>query len=68
MCLSDQGKVDEARAVAAEAAAKMNPFPADDQNPLAGNVNHDRLIVWLACRQAQALLQPAAATDGPPPG
>ena len=35
-----QGKKDEARKLAIEAAAKMKPLPADEQNPLTGNADH----------------------------
>jgi len=35
MCLFRQGKSDEARKLATEAAATMRPLPADEKNPLA---------------------------------
>jgi tetratricopeptide (TPR) repeat protein len=56
MSLFRQGKKDEARKVATEAAATMKPLPADKQNPLAGGANHDDLILWLAYKEAKALL------------
>jgi hypothetical protein len=34
----------------------MKPFPADDQNPLADKADHDDLVLWMACREARALL------------
>ena len=40
MSLFRQGKEDEARKVAAEAAAKMKPLPKDKKNPLAGGADH----------------------------
>jgi hypothetical protein len=64
MSLFRQGKKDEARQLATEAAAKMKPLPADDKNPLAGGAEHDDLILWLACKEAKALIKFDAA---PPP-
>jgi hypothetical protein len=34
----------------------MKPLPADEQNPLAGNSNVDDLILWLAYKEAKALI------------
>jgi streptomycin 6-kinase len=56
MTLSRQGKDDEARRVATEALSRMRPLPSDEANPLAGGVNHDDLILWMACKEATALL------------
>ncbi len=56
MCLFRQGKKDEARTLATEAAAKMKPLPRDEQNPLASGATHDELILWLACKEAKALI------------
>ena len=56
-----QGKEDEARKLAAEAAAKMKPLPKDEKNPLAGNATPDDLILWLAYKEARALIQFDAA-------
>ena len=69
MSLFRQGKPDEARKLAIAAAAKMKPLPADEQNPLAGNANHDDLILWLAYKEAKAMIQFDAAPAAPaPPG
>jgi WD40 repeat protein/tetratricopeptide (TPR) repeat protein len=57
MSLFRQGKRDEARTLALAAAQKMNPPPMDEDNPLAGNVYQDELIVWLAYKEARALIQ-----------
>ena len=57
MSLFRQGKPDEARKLAIATAAKMKPLPADEENPLAGDPNHDHLILWLAYKEAKALLQ-----------
>jgi hypothetical protein len=61
MSLYRQGREAEARALAAEAASKMKPLPADEKNPMAGGANHDDLILWMACKEAQAML------ESPPP-
>jgi hypothetical protein len=64
MILFRQGKENEARKLAREAVAKMKPPPKDENNPLADNVTHDDLIVWLAYKEARALIKFDAA---PPP-
>jgi hypothetical protein len=56
MSLFQQGKKDEARQLALAAAAKMRPLPKDENNPLAGGLNADDLILWLAYKEAQALI------------
>jgi tetratricopeptide (TPR) repeat protein len=61
MSLFRQGKTDEARKLARAAAANMKPLPKDDMNPLAGNAGHDDLILWLAYKEAKALIQLDAA-------
>jgi serine/threonine protein kinase len=57
MSLFRQGKQAEARQLAIEAAAKMKPLPQDENDPLAGNANHDDLILWLAYKEARELLK-----------
>jgi tetratricopeptide (TPR) repeat protein len=64
MSLFHQGRKDEARALVAATEAKMKPFPADEQNPLA-RADHDDLILWLACREAKALLSPKENLNSP---
>ena len=64
MSLFRQGKNDEARKLAAAAAATMKPLPADEQNPLANNASPDDLILWLAYKEAKALIPFDSA---PPP-
>jgi hypothetical protein len=66
MSLSRQGKPDEARQLAIAAAAKMNPLPADELNPLAGNATYDDVILWLAWKEARTLLKLEAAPAEPP--
>ena len=68
MSLHRRGLVDEARKLATGAAATMKPLPADDKNPLAGGADHDDLILWLACKEAKALIgfdPPPAAPSSP---
>ena len=84
-----QGKTDLPRKLATEAAAKMNPLPVneqnplvagtgpragvatyapyqvDEQNPLAGGAGHDDLIMWLAYKEAKAMI-PFDATPAAP--
>ncbi len=57
MGLFRQGKIDLARQLATQAAAKMKPLPVDEQNPLAGGADHDDLIMWLAYKAANAMLK-----------
>jgi WD40 repeat protein len=57
MSLFQQGKENEARKLATETVAKMTPLPKDENNPLAGNVSHDDLILWLAYKEAKALIK-----------
>ena len=58
MCLFQKGKRDEARTLFNATAAKMKPYPADEKNPHADDEAHgDDLILWLAYREAKALLQ-----------
>jgi hypothetical protein len=64
MSLFQQGKKDEARKLATEAATKMKPLPKYEKNPLAGGASADDLILWLAYKEAKALIQFDAA---PPP-
>jgi hypothetical protein len=61
MSLFRQGKPDEARQLAIAAAATMKPLPTDEQKPLAYGATHDDLILWLAYREAKALIQFDAA-------
>jgi tetratricopeptide (TPR) repeat protein len=57
MSLFQQGKEEEARKLAIAAAAKMKPLPKDENNPLAGDADHDDLILWLAYKEAKAMIK-----------
>ena len=65
MGLFRQGKTDLARKLATEAAAKMKPLPVDEQKPLAGGADHDDLIMWLAYKEAKAMIQFDATPAAP---
>jgi hypothetical protein len=58
-----EGK-EEARKLALAAAAKMKPLPKDEQNPLANKSTHDDLILWLAYKEAKAMI---TFDEAPPP-
>ena len=66
MSLFRQGKEKEARQLAIEAASAMKPLPKDEKNPLADDAGHDDLIVWMAYKEARALIEfePAPADPG----
>jgi tetratricopeptide (TPR) repeat protein len=61
MSMFRQGKHDEARKLAIDTAARMNPLPNDEQNPLANGASYDHLILWLAYKEAKAVIQFDAA-------
>ncbi len=66
MTLFRQGKEPEARQLATEAAAGMKPLPANEEDPLSEGSDVDDLILWLAYKEAKALIRfdtaPAAPT------
>lgn len=55
MLLFKQGKLAEARAVFTSTEAGMRPMPTELKPPFAEF--HDDIMVWLACKEAKALLQ-----------
>ena len=68
MGLFRQGKTDEARDLAVKTAATMDPpLPADEAKPVLLHGSDD-LILWLACKEAKALIRfeiPPAPTAKP---
>jgi tetratricopeptide (TPR) repeat protein len=60
MSLFQQGKRDEAWKLASEAARQMKPLPKDEEIPLAYEAYWD-LVLWLAYKEAMALIQFDAA-------
>ena len=74
MSLFRQGKKDEAEKLAIAAAANMRPLPRDENNPLAnltvpngGGDKLEYLIMWLAYKEANALIKFDAAAAAPAP-
>jgi hypothetical protein len=67
MSLFQRGKEAEARQLATEAASKMRPLPADAKNPLVGESTADDLILWMAYKEAKALIGFRARTAAPMP-
>lgn len=65
MSLFRQGQKDDARQLASEAVAAMKPLPTDEQNPLAGDATVDDVILWLAYKEAQAMIEFDAASSDP---
>ena len=65
MCLFRQGKEKEAHQLTIEAASEMKPLPKDGENPLTDNAGHDDLIVWMAYKEASALIKPEPAPAAP---
>jgi len=64
MSLFRQGKETEARRLFTEAADRMKPLPADEKNPLTGG-SHDDLILWLAYKEAKALVNSPSPPSQP---
>jgi hypothetical protein len=68
MSLFRQGKEKEAIELMTEAASKMKPLPKDEKQPVTGDSVHDDLILWMAYKEARALIErePAPAATGQP--
>jgi hypothetical protein len=60
MMLYQQGQPDAASGLFAEAEAATPPLPADVRWSLAEGSDYDDLMLWLAYREARALLNPPA--------
>jgi hypothetical protein len=65
MGLFRQGKTELARKVATEAAAKMKPLPVDEPRPFLGGADENDLIMWLAYKEAKAMIQSDATPAAP---
>ena len=65
MSLFRQGKEKEALQLTIGAASEMKPLPKDEKNPLRNNAGHDDLIVWMAYKEARALIKPEPAPAAP---
>jgi tetratricopeptide (TPR) repeat protein len=58
--LFQMGRENEARELFTSTAAKIaqeKPLPADDQHPLSTGATHDDLVLWLALKEAKALIE-----------
>jgi WD40 repeat protein len=64
MTLFRLGKEAEARKLAIAATVRMRPLPADEKKPLQGEANADDLILWMAYKEAKAMIKFDAV---PPP-
>ena len=47
------------------AAAKTKPLLKDGNNPLTSGAEHNDLILWLACKEAKAMIPFDAAPAAP---
>jgi hypothetical protein len=56
MSLFQQGNSADARQIFFDASAAMKPLPPDENNPMAAGANRDDLVLWLAYKEAKALL------------
>ena len=65
MVLFRQGQTDLARKLATEAAAKMKPLPVNEQKPLLGGADENDLIMWLAYKEAKAMIRFDATPAAP---
>jgi WD40 repeat protein len=65
MSLYRLGKEKEARQLVIEAASHMRPLPEDEKNPLASGADHDDLILWMAYKEAKALIKWEAVPAAP---
>jgi serine/threonine protein kinase len=58
MSLFRQGRETEAQDLFSATEAMMKPLPADEQKPAVSETNQDNFILWLAYKEARALLNP----------
>jgi hypothetical protein len=65
MSLFRLGKEKEARQLVIEAASHMRPLPEDEKNPLAGGATQNDLILWMAYKEAKALIKLEAVPAAP---
>jgi hypothetical protein len=57
MSLFHQGKEVEAHLLFRQAEMKMKPLPGDDNELMAGAADHNDLVLWLAYKEAKALME-----------
>ena len=66
MCLFQQNKPAEARALFDATEAKMTPLPSDPRKLRPSPGLHDEIISWLACKEAAELLEIPLQNDPRP--
>ena len=59
MSLFRQDRETDAQALFTATEASMKPFPADEQKPTLSEGSQDNFILWLAYKEARALLNPS---------
>ena len=59
MCLLRQKHPEAAREKLQEAEKLMRPLPKDDNEPFANGGYHDDMVLWLAYREANAMMRSA---------
>lgn len=57
MTLFRLGRTEEATKLAQATTADMRPLPADDKHPLADGATPPNIMIWLAYREAKALIK-----------
>jgi len=57
MALERRGKADDARKLVAATAARMRSVSKDEKDLLAGGTDYDDVILWLAYKEAKALMK-----------
>ena len=67
MSLFRQGKKAQARQLFDKAEAQMKPLPSNKRSPLNDGASHDDLILWLAYKEAKAMLIPPEEIKSPTP-
>jgi len=61
MILLQKGKTPEAARLFTRTESAMKPLPANEKNPFADGTSYDDMILWLAFKEAKALLNETAA-------
>jgi eukaryotic-like serine/threonine-protein kinase len=67
MSLFRQDKLEEARKLLSQAEGQMPPFPKDETKPISDGrlASHDKMICWLAYKEAKALIKAPSAPLSP---
>jgi tetratricopeptide (TPR) repeat protein len=67
MSLFREDKLEEARKLLTQAEGQMPPFPKDETKPISDGrlASHDKMICWLAYKEAKALIKAPSAPISP---